>query len=204
MNNGWIIEGIGYAGSALVVVSMLMTSVKKLRIVNCVGCVIFATYALIIKSYPTAIMNIALVGINAYNLYKLVKMEKNYAVYECYEDESLIRMFLEGKKTDINKFFPDFEIKEEHKLSYLVCKESEPIGILIGKLVGTDTLKVELDYTIPEYRDCSVGRFLYNYLENHWDISRFIFEEKTVNHEKYLLNMGFVPKENAYVRTVKK
>ena len=36
-----IIELIGYLGSALVVFSMLMTSIVKLRVVNTVGCVIF-------------------------------------------------------------------------------------------------------------------------------------------------------------------
>ena len=56
----WI-EIVGYAGSALVLVSFLMTSVFKLRVVNTVGSIIFAIYALIIRSYPTAVMNIALV-----------------------------------------------------------------------------------------------------------------------------------------------
>ena len=202
MDTAMIIELIGYIGSALVVVSMLMTSVKKLRIVNCVGCVIFAAYALIIRSYPTAVMNIALVGINVYNLYKLAKIAKSYSVFECFEDESLIQLFLKGKREDINKFFPEFEPRMEHKLSYLVCRESEPIGILIGKIIDADTLKVELDYTIPEYRDCSVGTFLYDYLEKHWKIKSFVFGEKTVNHEKYLMNMGFIQNGSEYVKKV--
>ena len=66
-----MIELIGYLGSALVVVSMLMSSVVKLRVINTIGSGIFAAYALMIHSYPTALMNICLVGINIYNLLKL-------------------------------------------------------------------------------------------------------------------------------------
>ena len=45
-----IVELVGYIGSLLVVVSMLMTSVIKLRFINLTGSFIFTIYALIIKS----------------------------------------------------------------------------------------------------------------------------------------------------------
>ena len=62
--NPTVIEAIGYLGSALVLISFLMASVVKLRVVNAVGSTIFAVYALIIRSYPTALMNVCLVLIN--------------------------------------------------------------------------------------------------------------------------------------------
>ena len=71
METATIYEIIGYVGSALVLVSFLMASVVKLRIVNSVGSLIFAVYALLIKSYPTMVMNICLVLINLYYLWKL-------------------------------------------------------------------------------------------------------------------------------------
>ena len=70
MNTSTIIEMVGYLGSFLVLVSFLMVSVVKLRIVNTVGSLIFMIYALIIKSYPTAIMNFFLVLINLHFLYR--------------------------------------------------------------------------------------------------------------------------------------
>ena len=51
MTKEMIIEAVGYLGSFLVLVSFLMTSVVKLRIVNTIGSLIFMIYALIIKSY---------------------------------------------------------------------------------------------------------------------------------------------------------
>ena len=71
MTNIWI-ELFGYLGSTLVVVSMLMASVVKLRVINTAGSVISATYALIIGSYRLVLMNTCLIVINVYNLYKLM------------------------------------------------------------------------------------------------------------------------------------
>lgn len=68
-----IIELMGYFASFLVLVSFLMSSVVKLRVLNAVGSFIFAVYALIIQSYPTAVMNFSLVAINMYYLFRLRK-----------------------------------------------------------------------------------------------------------------------------------
>ena len=76
--NPTVIEIIGYVGSGLVLVSFLMASVVKLRVVNTIGSFIFAVYALLIPSYPTALMNVCLVLINLYHLYKLRNSEPNY------------------------------------------------------------------------------------------------------------------------------
>ena len=76
MDTAMLIEIYGYIGSALVVISMLMSSVIKLRIINMIGSIISGSYALMIGSFPLALMNICLIVINAYNLYKLFKEKK--------------------------------------------------------------------------------------------------------------------------------
>ncbi len=72
-----IIEIIGYLGSFLVVFAMLMNSMTKLRIINTIGCIICVVYALIIKSYPVAVMNGALAIINIVKLTKMWTNGKN-------------------------------------------------------------------------------------------------------------------------------
>ena len=64
-------ELFGYLGSVLVLVSMLMTSVVRLRVINLIGSAIFAAYAILIRSYPTALLNGCLVGVNIYQLLRL-------------------------------------------------------------------------------------------------------------------------------------
>ena len=72
MNAAMMIEIYGYIGSVLVVVSMLMSSIIKLRVINILGSVISGSYALIIGSFPLVLMNSCLIIINVYNLYKLL------------------------------------------------------------------------------------------------------------------------------------
>ena len=68
-----VLEIFGYVGSFLVVVSMLMSSVVKLRLINTAGSVISLVYAFICGAFPLALMNACLVVINIYNLFKLLK-----------------------------------------------------------------------------------------------------------------------------------
>ena len=106
MNVSTIIELVGYTGSLLVIISMLMTSLTKLRVVNSIGCIVFATYALIIKSYPTAAMQACLLIINCIGLYNLSKNKKQYSITELQNGDSYINFFIESYKNDIEKFFP--------------------------------------------------------------------------------------------------
>ena len=88
MGNPMVIEAIGYMGSGLVLVSFLMSSVVKLRVINSAGGLIFAVYALLIHSYPTALMNFCLVGINVYYLARLRKPDRQYNIVRSEEHTS--------------------------------------------------------------------------------------------------------------------
>ncbi len=90
MDTTMIIETIGYVGSALVLVSFLMASVVKLRVINSAGGLIFAVYALLIHSYPTALMNFCLVGINLYYLARLRHPDRSYTLIEEKRDSSML------------------------------------------------------------------------------------------------------------------
>ena len=71
--NSTLIEWIGYIASAMIVVSLIMTSIVKLRIINTIGCVLFVIYGVIVGAYPVSVANGLIVIINLYNLYKLQK-----------------------------------------------------------------------------------------------------------------------------------
>ena len=117
-----IIELIGYLGSALVVFSMLMTSIVKLRVVNTVGCVIFTAYALVIGSYPTALMNLCLIGINVFQLFRLFRDQKQYDLIDTDLGDGYVSYFLEKNSADIRAWFPDFSAQGlQADLVFLAC-----------------------------------------------------------------------------------
>ncbi len=185
-----ILELIGYLGSLLVIISMLMTSVVKLRIINTIGSVIFCAYALAIHSYPTAAMQVCLIVINIINLYKLNNTKKEYSAVEAKADDGFLSHFLSANKEDIQKFFPDFSAPAAGDKIFLITCEQVPAGVFIAEADGQNSLSVKLDYTTPAYRDCSAGKFLYAHLQT-LGIKKITAETKIPAHEKYLHKMGF-------------
>ncbi len=198
-----LIELIGYLGSLLVIVSMLMTSLIKLRIINTVGSVIFATYALIIHSYPTAIMQFVLIIINIINLYHLLNTKKDYSIISMNQQDAFLANFLEASNDDINNFFPDFAQTQKKPQAadsvYLICNGSVPAGVFIGTPDKENSINVKLDYTTPAYRDCSVGKYLYAYLAGS-GIKKISAKSSCDAHEKYLRKMGFKKEADNFVK----
>lgn len=62
------VEIFGYVGTLLVFISMTMSSMKKLRILNILGSIITVIYSVIISAYPIVFLNL---GLSLVNLYKL-------------------------------------------------------------------------------------------------------------------------------------
>ena len=191
-----LIECIGYLGSVLVVVSMLMSSVVKLRVINTVGSCISGTYALVIHSYPLALMNLCLIVINFYNLAKLLKSEQHYDLISGRTDDAYFTYFLNHYKNDILHFFPEADstltnlaaLGNTHTV-FIICCDTVPAGILLGTLLENGTFAITVDYTTPMYRDCSAGRFLYARLPEN-GIRTLAYMGNSDRHVPYLQKMA--------------
>lgn len=201
MNNQMILELVGYFASLLVLVSLLMTSVVKLRVINTVGSLIFAVYALFIRSYPTAVMNFCLVGINIFYLVRMARTERVFTLLPAAPEEAYVQYFLRHWQADIRRFFAA-RPADRADTAFLVCCEDAPAGILTGRVLEEGVLEVFLDYTTPQYRDCSVGRFLYQRLAE-LGFRKLLVEEATEVHGAYLRRMGFVQEGGRYVKILR-
>ena len=203
MDTAFLIELYGYLGSTLVVVSMLMASVVKLRVVNTIGSIVSGTYALIIGSFPLALMNGCLIVINIYNLFKLLKTEQKYDLLPCNAKDSFVRLFMDKNLEDIQKYFTDFDGKiGDADVVYMVLCEDKAAGILMGRDMGSGIVDVVIDYTTPAYRDCSVGAFLYAGLVLQ-GINKLVFSQsRSESHTSYLNKMGFVEEQGTYTKTL--
>jgi hypothetical protein len=148
MNWKLYLELFGYLGSAMVVVSMLMTSVVKLRMLNAIGSVISGTYALIIGSYPLALMNVCLLTINLCNLVRLLRVKNHYDLIETTAEEGFVRYFLDRYEADIRHYFPEFCAQTAVGKAYVTCCDGNPAGVVLG-CEAEDTLEVALDDTTP-------------------------------------------------------
>lgn len=75
MDFNWV-EWVGYLASFLVLISLLMSSIVKLRWINLVGSSMFSIYGFLISSYPVAFMNAATALINVYYLIKIYRSQE--------------------------------------------------------------------------------------------------------------------------------
>jgi hypothetical protein len=67
-----VAEYIGYLASIMVLLSFTMKAVKKLRLVNMMGCVLFIAYGFLLPTLriglPIIIANVAIFVVNSYYL----------------------------------------------------------------------------------------------------------------------------------------
>lgn len=65
------LEIFGYIGTALVLVSMAMTSITKLRVINLAGSVVSMIYAAFCSAWPVVLLNFGLALINIIKLSRM-------------------------------------------------------------------------------------------------------------------------------------
>ena len=194
-----IFEIIGYVGSAFVLASFLMASVVRLRIINSIGCVVSVVYGLLIHAYPTVIMNAALLLINIFFLIRMSKQKSAaYHADRAEAGDQFLRYFLTAHGEDIRRYFPAFDGAAPcGYIRFAYCGD-KAAGLVMGEL-SDGTLDLKLDYTTPEYRDLTVGSWLYESLAAE-GIRRVTLSVPTQGHEKYMLKMGFVKEGEAWVK----
>lgn len=184
-----VYEIIGYCGTALVLCSMLMTSVVKLRVLNACGSVFSVIYAYVTHTWPVLILNVCLLMINIFQLVLLRRKKAAFHLERAQIQDRSLQHFLNYYKNDIGIYFPELKQMPERGEVYIVYHDVEPAGILIGDREES-TIRVALDYTTPKYRDCSVASYLFSQLKEQ-GITTLIAQSNTPAHYRYLDKMGF-------------
>ncbi len=71
------VEILGYAASIMVAISLTMRDIIKLRVLNFIGCGLFAAYGLMIGSWPVVLTNGFIACVNVYFLLKMHQEKKS-------------------------------------------------------------------------------------------------------------------------------
>lgn len=204
-----IYELVGYAASIMVAISLTMSSILRLRILNLVGASLFAVYGIAIGSAPVAVVNIFIVGVNIFYLVRLFGAKEAFRLLEVRPDSEYLDYFLELSRDDIRRYMPEFSEPPDNALSLFVLRDVVPAGLFIGEKRGDGSLLVHLDYVLPNYRDFKVGRFLFDGQSRFFQergISRLVARASTQRHADYLERLGFDARdvwgERCWVRDV--
>ncbi|HMO11526.1 MAG TPA: YgjV family protein, partial [Actinotalea sp.] len=105
----WL-EVAGWAGSALLVLSLLQTRVLRLRVLNSIACAVLIGYNAVLGVWPMVAMNVVLVVINAWAILRLQRQRHDPLAYDAVEmstGEPYLHHLLERHQADIERFNPD-------------------------------------------------------------------------------------------------
>ena len=191
MSSSMMIELIGYLGAVLIAISVLIPSVIRLRVFSLIGCIALLIYGVFIRSYPVVVLHSILTVVSIFHLIRLLATQRHFELVNMGKDSGVLEYFLTCYQEDIRKFFPEFQKNvTDFDTAYMVLSDTVPAGVLLGNLKEDGTLDVMLDYATPGYRDCSVGRFLYERLPER-GVYRLLLRVRTNDFEFYLQKMGF-------------
>jgi GNAT superfamily N-acetyltransferase len=196
----WL-ELLGYAASVLVAVSLMMSRIVRLRVINLVGSLAFTAYGLLIGAYPVAAVNGFIVVINVWFLARMLRAREYFRILEIEADSEYLRYFLSVHEADVRRFLPGFaHAPERGELTFFVLRDLVPAGLFIGEAREDGCLWVRLDYVIPAYRDFKIGRYVYGESADFFrarGIRRIVSPSGTPEHARYLRKMGFTPVDPA-------
>lgn len=201
MSYSVVAELIGYAASILVAISLTMSSILRLRILNLIGAAVFGIYGVMIGSLPVAVVNVFIVFVNIFYLQRMLKTTEYFQTLETDLKDRYLNHFLRFHRDDIRKFMPDFE-PTSADLSVFVLRDTIPAGLLVGTIDGS-MLRITLDYVIPRYRDFKIGRYLFEECSDVFTekgIREIVTPAGTPAHASYLERLGFEPIDSGEYR----
>lgn len=213
-----IYEWIGYTGSVIIALSLMMNSIIKLRWLNLLGASIFSAYGFIIGAMPVAFLNLFIALVNIYFLFKIHSKKDFFTILQIQPDNLYLKYLIGFYKKDIDYFFPGFleifknrSYKKDDCICFFLLTNASVAGIFVGKKSSVESdsstdneLNIELDFALPEYRDFKLGKYLYSQNQNFFKelgIKKLSTSAKNNKHYLYLKKMGFdeVKRKNSHI-----
>jgi hypothetical protein len=195
----WL-EIIGWAGSAVLVYSLMQTRVLRFRALNLFASVVLTGYNAAIGVWPMVAMNLVIAVINVVHIVRLVRTRDDAATYEVVEvgpDDAYLLHVLRKHASDIERHNPGFTWDDGRPgaSAFLVVRETETVGVVLVAPDDTDpaTGRVELDYVLPRFRDFSVGKFVYRRggLLSRQGFGRLVATTRMSDARDYFPRVGF-------------
>ncbi len=191
-------ELVGYLASALVVLSLTMTSVVRLRTISLVGSSTFVVYGVLIESIPIILTNAAIAVINvvflARELNPTSSRGRDLGASRIRPDSPFLLDFVEFHLDDIRSFQPEFEMPAgDDVVALMLTRDGLPAGLLVGRRDG-ERLAIDLDYVLRAYRDSRIGRWLFGTgsgVFRSLGVTELTADARTDAHIGYLERVGF-------------
>ena len=204
----WV-EILGWAGSVLLIVSLLQTRVLRLRLLNTVAAGVLVLFNALIEVWPMVAMNVAIIAINVWQILRLrsATHAEGYTLLEVDPADEYLRHVLRVHEAAIRDVYPGFVYDPgvPDTWAFLILRGDETAGVLLLTDGGQPgTAQVVLDYVTPRYRDFTPAEFVYErsgwFAEHGYD--QVLAPESIAADDPYLARVGFHQQDGRWVRSV--
>jgi hypothetical protein len=199
----WL-DWFGYAASVVILISLTMSSIVRLRWINLAGAILFATFGFLIGSVPTGSLNACIALIDIYYLVKLYSAKDELAIVEVERSSPFLAHFLQRNKDELEHIFGGSTIPERDRV-FLYLRDNSVAGLLAGAESGK-TFTIHIDFVTRRYRDLRIGQFFLQEERLKSVLPKVSQLEARANdhaHEVYLRHVGFSRSDESQERYVK-
>lgn len=191
-----IFQWLGYLASALVVISLMMSSIVRLRWFNLAGALMMCAYGVLIHAAPVAVLNLFIVLVDLYYIKQIYFSKDYFDILQPRPESRYLKHFLQFHKREISAHIPEFQLPIPKKaMAFFVLRNTVPACLFIALPDDNSTLHIKLDFVVPAYRDFKIGRFLFEEKQSFFPSCGFTTLKATAstkNHARYLRKMGFL------------
>jgi hypothetical protein len=191
---------VGWAGSALLVWSLLQTRILRLRVLNLLGCLVLIYFNGALRIWPMVGLNVVLAIINIVYMLRLISSRHDdqvYSVVEVGSGDAILAHVLQVHQSDIASFNPGF-VRRPDGLAFVIMRGDDMAGVMLVHDAGNGVAQIDLDYVTQRFRDFSPGYFVFKrsgLLKQH-GFTRVHTPPGMV--EPYYAKLGFRPSGDHY------
>ncbi len=166
LSDHWL-DILGWAGSALLVYSVMQTRVLRFRVLNLVACVLLTGFNAALGIWPMVAMNIALTVIHVWHIRALVSTRARRGdlrgargrarpTSTCGTCSACTRRTCWPTSPTWS-----WDGTAPGRSAFLVQRGDETVGVVLLHDGGDGTAYVDLDWVSPRFRDFSPGEFVW-------------------------------------------
>jgi hypothetical protein len=199
-----LLEAFGYFASILIALSIMMSNIRRLRLLNMLGAAAFSAYGYFIDAYPVFILNGWVAIVNAYYLIRIFYVQDKFDLIRLQSIHTpLFSLLKEQYGEDVRELCRGFQWQQlDNAVVLLIFRNMKPVGFFAYQALDTQgKAEVLLDYIIPEDRDFKAAQFLFtkhNSQLSQEGIKHLVVQASDKAHEHYLNRIGFSQVDNRF------
>lgn len=192
----FIYQSVGYLATVFLGISLMTKNGIRFRWINGAGCLAFVIYGFLIGAVPVLISNFLLLVINIYYLIRLYREKEFFDLIEITKEDKIIQKFMDFYSEEIHEYFPEYSPGQNpNTIRFVVLRNLVIANIFEAEIGEGGIAEVILNFTIPQYRDFKIGKYLLNSKKEFLaEKGVFKLHYKKVSHPghaKFLKTIGF-------------